>query len=65
MKRNGLVDGMDKGSDVSGRAVWEYVVNTLDPVVKDTLISDDNYFYYLCLQGRYSRRYSPNAPVVE
>lgn len=57
MKRIGLGDGVGSGSDVSGRAVWEYVVNTLDPVVNDTLISDDNYFYFLCLQGQYSRRY--------
>ena len=54
VKRNGLDDAVSK--DVSGRAVWEYVVNTLDPVVNDTLISDDNYFYLLCLQGQYSRR---------
>ena len=54
LKRNGLAE---KRSDVSGQAIWEYVVNTLDPVVKNTMISDDNYFYYLCLQGRFSKRY--------
>ena len=56
VKRNGIDNAASK--DVSGRAVWEYVVNTLDPVVNDTLISDDNYFYLLCLQGQYSRRYA-------
>jgi betaine lipid synthase len=56
LERNGLAGGVKKGSDVSGEATWEYVVNTLDPVVKDTLIGNDNYFYLLCLQGRYSRR---------
>lgn len=56
LKRNGLEGGIDNGADVSGKAVWEYVVDTLDPVVSDTLISEDNYFYFLCLQGQYSRR---------
>lgn len=39
-----------------GEAMWQYIVDTLDPVVKNTLVSDDNYFYLLCLQGRYSQR---------
>lgn len=56
LKRKGLSGGMKKGSDVSGQAIWEYIVDTLDPVVKETLISNDNYFYYLTLQGRFSRR---------
>lgn len=58
MARHGLSGGVQKSSDVSGEAIWEYVVDTLDPVVNDTLISNDNYFYFLCLQGRYSRRYA-------
>ncbi|KAL1986858.1 hypothetical protein VTN96DRAFT_5511 [Rasamsonia emersonii] len=58
LKRKGL-SGVKKGSDVSGRAIREYVVDTLDPVAKETLISNDNYFYYLCLQGRYSRSCHP------
>lgn len=40
-----------------GEAVWQYIVDTLDPVVNNTLISDDNYFYLLCLQGHYTERY--------
>ena len=43
----------------SGRAIWEYVVNTLDPLVNTTLVSDDNHYYLLCLQGCYSRRCHP------
>ena len=43
-------------SNLRGEAVWEYIVNTLDPVVKNTLVGNDNYFYLLCLQGRYSQR---------
>ncbi|KAK3062068.1 hypothetical protein LTS18_004886 [Coniosporium uncinatum] len=42
-----------------GHAVWEYVVNTLDPVVNTTLINDDNHYYGLCLQGHYTRRAHP------
>ena len=44
----------------SGRAIWEYMVNTLDPIVNTTLVSDDNHYYLLCLQGRYSRRCHPD-----
>ena len=60
-----LLDHLDQGDmespaagrpDVRGEAIWEYVVNTLDPVVKETLIGEDNYFYSLCLQGKYSQR---------
>lgn len=43
-------------SSMRGEAIWEYMVNSLDPVVQDTLISDDNYFYLLCLQGRYTEK---------
>jgi len=39
-----------------GKAIWEYVVNTLDPVVSHTLLSDDNHYYFLCLQGQYSKK---------
>lgn len=55
-EQEGLPESRTPGPDIGGQAMWEYVVNTLDPVVRDTLISDDNYFYLLCLQGRYSRR---------
>jgi len=56
LKRNGLTEGMKTSPDVSGLSIWEYVVNTLDPVIEDTLISNDNYFYYLCLQGQFSKK---------
>ena len=46
----------DGSSAAGGEAIWKYVVNTMDPIARDTLISDDNYFYFLCLQGRYSHR---------
>ncbi|KAL2355252.1 hypothetical protein BJ546DRAFT_679924 [Cryomyces antarcticus] len=43
----------------SGQAIWEYVVNTLDPLVNNTLVSEDNHYYLLCLQGKFSRRCHP------
>ncbi|GKZ94688.1 hypothetical protein AnigIFM59636_008070 [Aspergillus niger] len=58
-KRNGLNKDMKQAKDVSGKSIWEYVVDTLDPVVQETLISNDNYFYFLCLQGQFSRRCHP------
>lgn len=51
-------------SDLRGEAIWEYIVNTLDPVVKSTLVGDDNYFYLLCLQGKYSQRYDTTSTSV-
>ncbi|KUM60231.1 hypothetical protein ACN42_g6893 [Penicillium freii] len=58
-RRNGLTEDMKKGKDISGQSIWEYVVNTLDPMVNETLISNDNYFYFLCVQGKFSRRCHP------
>lgn len=43
----------------SGQAIWEYGVNTLDPVAHNTLISEDNHYYLLCLQGHYTQRCHP------
>ena len=43
----------------AGEAVWQYVVNTFDPAVESTLLSNDNYFYHLCLQGKFSRKCHP------
>lgn len=56
IEQEGLPESGVHRTDVRGQAMWEYIVNTLDPVVRDTLISEDNYFYLLCLQGKYSRR---------
>jgi betaine lipid synthase len=44
---------------VAGEAIWQYVVDTLDPVTESTQLSRDNYFYHLCLQGRYSKKCHP------
>lgn len=44
----------------SGQAIWEYAVNTLDPVVNDTLVSAENHYYLVCLQGQYTQRCHPS-----
>ncbi|RHZ45948.1 uncharacterized protein CDV56_103267 [Aspergillus thermomutatus] len=58
-KRLGLTKDMNQGKDISGQSIWQYVVDTLDPVINETMISNDNYFYFLCLQGQFSRRCHP------
>ncbi|KAH0561936.1 hypothetical protein GP486_003354 [Trichoglossum hirsutum] len=55
-EQDGLAGTGSIKSDITGQAIWEYLVNTLDPTVENTLLSEDNYFYLLCLQGKYSRR---------
>lgn len=35
----------------SGQAIWNYGVQTLDPVVRETLVSEDNHYYLVCLLG--------------
>jgi betaine lipid synthase len=41
-------------------AVWEYMVQTLDPVIEQSLIGEDNPYYLVCLQGSYSQRCHPD-----
>ena len=43
-------------SDATGEAIWNYIVNTLDPIARETLLSEENYHYLLTLTGRYTRR---------
>ncbi|PQE06604.1 hypothetical protein CJF31_00009725 [Rutstroemia sp. NJR-2017a BVV2] len=43
-----------------GGAVWEYMVQTLDPVIENSLIGEDNPYYLVCLQGSYSQRCHPD-----
>ena len=43
-----------------GAAVWEYMVQTLDPVIESSLIGEDNPYYLVCLQGQYSQRCHPD-----
>lgn len=41
------------GGIKSGQAIWNYCVQTLDPVVNNTLVSQDNHYYLLCLLGKH------------
>ena len=59
MRRKTGQSSLEDGPETSGEAMWEYVVDSLDPVIENTLIGNDNYFYLLCLQGRYSKRCHP------
>lgn len=49
----GLKENAKGGKD---EAVWQYVVDTLDPVIENTLVRSDNYFYYLCLNAKFSKK---------
>jgi betaine lipid synthase len=46
----------NRGKGDSRMAMWEYVVNTLDPVIENSMIGEENYFYLLCLKGSYTKR---------
>jgi betaine lipid synthase len=48
--------GRPKSKKECGEAIWQYMVDTLDPVVENTQLSRENYFYYVCLQGKYSKK---------
>ncbi|KYG40892.1 hypothetical protein M433DRAFT_77038 [Acidomyces richmondensis BFW] len=43
----------------SGQAIWNYGVQTLDPVANDTLLSTDNHYYLVCLLGHYTTASRP------
>ena len=47
----------------SGEAVWQYICNTFEPVVRDTLIGNDNFYYLLTLNGGYTKRYAQFASM--
>ncbi len=36
------------------RAVWNYMVDTLDPVAEETHIATNNPYYHVCMTGRFS-----------
>jgi betaine lipid synthase len=42
-----------------GAAVWQYMLDTLDPVVHNTLIGTDNPYYLVCTLGHYTPRCHP------
>jgi betaine lipid synthase len=44
----------------SGHAIYEYVLNTFEPVVNTTLLSDFNHYYLLTLLGHYTPTSHPS-----
>lgn len=42
-----------------GSSTMKYIVDTMDPLLERSLISSDNYFYYLTLNGRYTKDNCP------
>lgn len=41
-------------------SILQYIIDTLDPVIGNYMISNDNYFYYLTLKGKYSSKNCPD-----
>lgn len=41
-------------------AIWQFMVDTLDPMVESTHIAEDNPYYHVCLEGKFSRRCHPD-----
>lgn len=46
--------------NMRSQAVWEYMVNTLDPVAENTHIAAENPYYHVCLAGQFSRKCHPD-----
>lgn len=41
------------------QAVWNFMVDTLDPVAENTHLAADNPYYHVCLAGQFSRQCHP------
>ncbi|KAJ3348809.1 hypothetical protein HDU83_001011 [Entophlyctis luteolus] len=46
-------------------SAYEYVVSTLDPIIRNSLLRDDNYFYYACLMLKYTPANAPSYLTEE
>ncbi|CAH2355576.1 hypothetical protein CLIB1423_29S00232 [[Candida] railenensis] len=46
-------------------SILNYIIDTLDPIVERSLLSTDNYFYYLCLQAKYAKNNCPSYLTSE
>lgn len=53
-EKSGTGEPGSVGAMKSGQAIWNYGVQTLDPVANETLLSEDNHYYLLCLLGESS-----------
>ncbi|ABN67370.2 predicted protein [Scheffersomyces stipitis CBS 6054] len=52
-------------ASMMGESVFKYVVDTIEPLLKRSLISKDNYFYYLCLMNKYAYNNCPDYLTVK
>ncbi len=52
-EKSGVGQPGQVGATKSGQAIWNYGVQTLDPAVNNTLLSEDNHYYRLCLLGKF------------
>ncbi|MBE3041404.1 BtaA family protein [Candidatus Bathyarchaeota archaeon] len=50
----------EEGGKARSKAIWKYMVDTLDPVAEETHIGTDNPYYYVCLAGKFSKRCHPD-----
>lgn len=50
---------LNQASMIDG-GILKYIIDTIEPLLSRSLISTDNYFYYLCLMGHYSRDNCPD-----
>ncbi|KAI0798754.1 hypothetical protein GGR55DRAFT_684645 [Xylaria sp. FL0064] len=49
-----------RAKNTRSHAIWEYMVNTLDPMVESTHIATDNPYYLVCLDGKFSPQCHPD-----
>ncbi|KAJ5332964.1 3-amino-3-carboxypropyl transferase [Penicillium brevicompactum] len=65
MIENDYVESLPSGGPTKAdcktrsRAIWRYMVSTLDPVVENTQISLNNPYYHICMAGTFSRQCHP------
>ena len=61
-QRSGAGEAGSVNAAQSGHAIWNYAVQTLDPVVNNTLVSEDNHYYLLCLLGKTTTSLNRSSP---
>lgn len=49
-----------QAKNTRSHAIWHYMVNTLDPVAEETFLAEDNPYYYVCLDGKFSPKCHPH-----
>ncbi|KAK0930277.1 hypothetical protein LTS16_002192 [Friedmanniomyces endolithicus] len=62
-KSSGTGPPGEVGATKSGQAIWNYGVQTLDPVANDTLVSEDNHYYLVCLLGQHPNPIPTHFPT--